>query len=434
MNKLFYFILIIQVLLAASCDTTEIGRSGTVFTELADVSCTECWIKVETTGINLPEELTLYRDSEVVQTITLTENDVVLYDSLLNPSLTYKYKVKIAGATSKEITATTMDTTSHDFTWETYTFGTETSTLFDVAIIDENNIWAVGEIHIGDEKYNAVHWAGQKWEMKRIFVDYLGKPNWAPLECVFALSENEIVFSSGLPYLQEGSGWKLYHLWDMGILNENDGGVNKIWGTTLNDLYFAGRKGTIAHYNGSNWEKIETGTDTKLTDIYGDKDGNNIFITGYIDFKPTVLLKYNGNNIVKVIENHDTHTNTPGYISGIIESVWLSNNKLFTLTNYDLYISGTDTQGEGRSLWGGNPEQWGVTSIRGNGINDIITCGIRGRVWHFNGVNWKIYDELLSETDRLRKVVIKDDICVIAGYRYINGVENFGLIHIGRRN
>ncbi|RMH85630.1 MAG: hypothetical protein D6681_16225, partial [Calditrichaeota bacterium] len=36
------------------------------------------------------------------------------------------------------------DTTSHHFVWQIDTFGTENSVFFDVAVIDENNIWAVG--------------------------------------------------------------------------------------------------------------------------------------------------------------------------------------------------------------------------------------------------------------------------------------------------
>ncbi len=116
MNKTIWTILLlVTIMLSVSCDTTESGRSGTIFTELADASCTECWIKVETTGISLPEKLALYRDNEVVQTLTLTESNTILYDSLLSPSQTYDYKVKIAGSASKEISVTTMDTTSHDF-------------------------------------------------------------------------------------------------------------------------------------------------------------------------------------------------------------------------------------------------------------------------------------------------------------------------------
>jgi hypothetical protein len=44
-----------------------------------------------------------------------------------------------------------IDTTSHNFNFQTWRFGEySSSTLYDVAIIDENNIWAVGEIYLND--------------------------------------------------------------------------------------------------------------------------------------------------------------------------------------------------------------------------------------------------------------------------------------------
>ncbi|MGB9664445.1 MAG: hypothetical protein ACPL25_05950 [Ignavibacteria bacterium] len=63
-----------------------------------------------------------------------------------------------------------MDTTSHEFSWEiTYLGDGGSSVLYDVAIINENNIWAVGEIYMNDSlgrpepnAYNAIHWDGTK--------------------------------------------------------------------------------------------------------------------------------------------------------------------------------------------------------------------------------------------------------------------------------
>ncbi len=50
---------------------------------------------------------------------------------------------------------TTMDTTSHNFTRQSFTFGQHSSSvLYDVAIIDENNIWAVGDIYMNDSLGN----------------------------------------------------------------------------------------------------------------------------------------------------------------------------------------------------------------------------------------------------------------------------------------
>ena len=61
------------------------------------------------------------------------------------------------------------DTTSHNFTFTTYTFGgTGGSSYFkDVAIINDSDIWAVGEIYSDSSMYNAVHWNGKNWELRK---------------------------------------------------------------------------------------------------------------------------------------------------------------------------------------------------------------------------------------------------------------------------
>ena len=110
------------------------------------------------------------------------------------------------------------------------------------------------------------------WELKKITVDYKENPTIAPLTGIFVLPDGKIIFTSGLPNLPDGKGrWKLYHLWDMGVLQQNDGGINKIWGTSLNDLYFVGNH-EIVHYNGQSWTKIKSGTELDFHDIYGATD------------------------------------------------------------------------------------------------------------------------------------------------------------------
>ncbi len=76
------------------------------------------------------------------------------------------------------------DTTSHSFTWQTFEFGDDgasPSSLKDVAIINDSDIWAVGSVYLNDSTgqpdynaYNAIHWDGNKWELKRITVNFRG--------------------------------------------------------------------------------------------------------------------------------------------------------------------------------------------------------------------------------------------------------------------
>ena len=444
LKKLFlFFVFISFVLLADGCKKNPTEPEKPISSvppslELSvdGVSCTEAWINVkklnDTTFLPISVKI---NDKEFFHGF-LAAMDTVLFVDSLAPSTTYTVK-GIVLDTVKEITITTLPTTSHNFTWQTFTFGERTSTFYDVAIIDENNIWAVGEIYMNDSlgnpdpnAYNAVHWNGSKWEIKKISVLYKDNLTFAPLESVFALPTGEIIFSSGLPYLPQADGWKLYHLWDMGVLTQNDGRVTNIWGTSMNDLYFVGSKGTIVHYDGKNWKKIESETQTDLTDVYG--DGDNVFICGYKDFKPTVLLKYNNGIMTKLIEEDHFEYKTD-FISGWIKSIWVKKDKLFSLTFYDLYRSKISTKGEGTAIWKGDINSWGSNAVRGNDVNDIFTTGYNGLLWHFNGVGWKKYDELGETTNHYRCISVTDKLIVIAGFKYLNGIDRYGLISIGKR-
>ncbi len=142
---------------------------------LEDVSCTEVWLKLTTANIGLPAELTLEQDDSIVQTITINSSDTLLYVDSLLPNHTYKFQSvsQSISRVSNSLNVTTMDTTSHNFTWQTFTFGDRnygSSTLYDVAIIDENNIWAVGEIYLLDtlgqpdlSPYNKIHCDGNRF-------------------------------------------------------------------------------------------------------------------------------------------------------------------------------------------------------------------------------------------------------------------------------
>ena len=221
-------ILIIQTLLftTACKQSTEPKLEAVLKLELEDASCTEVWIKLSATNLQSPATINLLKDGNVAQTISLWRDaDTVLYVDSLLPNQTYRFKSIVQSSnqqintSSNELTVTTMDTTSHEFTWQSWEFGTTgSSTLYDVAIIDENDIWAVGEINIADTSingyttYNAVHWDGTKWELKRVNVNFRGNVITPPLEGVFAFSGNDIWFVGSLPIHGDGNNWMIYDL------------------------------------------------------------------------------------------------------------------------------------------------------------------------------------------------------------------------------
>ncbi|HOO14157.1 MAG TPA: hypothetical protein PLF00_03395, partial [Candidatus Marinimicrobia bacterium] len=144
------------------------------------------------------------------------------------------------------------DTTSHDFLWETYTFGDlASSDLNDVVVVDENNIWAVGEIFVYDpdsswngtgiETFNAVHWNGTEWEYIHIRGSLMNDTG--PLYSIWYFDECNIwVTTFGLPIHWDGNEWTLYHIQNMGI--DASAGYG-IWASSPSNIYFVGYKGSI---------------------------------------------------------------------------------------------------------------------------------------------------------------------------------------------
>ena len=159
--KLLILNISLLLLIYSGCNTTEPDNRLEISVE--DVSCTEAWIKV--TG-ETGNEITLNRDGKEVERLTLKSSPQTIYDDSLLPNTNYQYQVSgignqesPEGTSSNQLQVTTLDTTSHDFTFSSYTFGGQAGScaLYDVAIIDENNIWAVGEIYLLDSLGSLTH-------------------------------------------------------------------------------------------------------------------------------------------------------------------------------------------------------------------------------------------------------------------------------------
>ena len=219
-------------IISISCDSTEPPppdeTKPTLTLAIYDASCTEVWLQLTTKDLTLPAKLTLkqYNPSgdSVTQTFSLSTQDSLLYIDSLLPNQTYNFQLSciwnpVFGnqhqVSSIKQPVTTMDTTSHNFTFQSWTFGTiGSSTLYDVAIINENNIWAVGDIKIADTSingyttYNAVHWDGNDWELKRIPYYFNSQAYYHPIQSVFAFNENDIWFCGNGVMNWDGTNFK----------------------------------------------------------------------------------------------------------------------------------------------------------------------------------------------------------------------------------
>jgi hypothetical protein len=277
-----------------------------------ETGVTESWLKIEIDHPAAVKSVSLLRNDSTVTQFS-AQKDTLLMDENLEPNRTYVYQVSLllsGGEKQKSAKAetVTMDTTSHNFTWETFEFGGNSgrpSFLYDVAIINENNIWAVGKIHTAEtdqwnedstewiKPYNAAHWDGDKWELKRImFYTFCNQTDTSayPARAVYNFGD-KIIISSGsqVTYIENEIQTNIECV---------PVSINAIWGTSSSDFYVVGYGGNIAHYNGTSWSKMVSGTDINLLDIDGTPDGKHLFTYGYDSQFPSrsIISEYDGQN------------------------------------------------------------------------------------------------------------------------------------------
>jgi len=324
------------------------------------------------------------------------------------------------------------DTTSHDFLWETYTFGDLASNdLNDVVVVDENNIWAVGEIFVYDpdsswngtgiETFNAVHWNGTEWEYIHIRGSLMNDTG--PLYSIWYFDDNDIWVSSGCPEHWDGTKWTLYHLWDMGILSNDDGGVYRIWASSPSNIYFVGYKGSIVHYDGKNFRKLESGTTLDIRDIWGAKNKRS--------GKWEILAVASNNQdkcLLRIKNNIATKLSING-LSNILDGIWF-------IPNYQYYVVGAGIHYKSKlddSPWScySSSEVTSYQShrISGSGINDIFVVGSYCEVVHYNGSTWYNYrNEIPLAGGAFGGISVKDNLVAISGY-----IGREAVVIIGRR-
>ncbi|MFZ0455351.1 MAG: hypothetical protein WAM24_16530 [Ignavibacteriaceae bacterium] len=361
--------------------------------KLVDVSCTEAFINViaSDTLTVLPVNITLNKDAKVLFNFTLTKTDTTIIDTALQAGKSYIYQtiavIKGEEQKSDTLQVKTLDTTSHNFTWQTFTFGDPdagSSEINDVAIISENNIWCVGEINVIDSSengyitYNAVHWNGSKWELKTIMFplcDGNGNQNGSGpfiANSVFAFSAEDIWITCDVS-LVHWDGQKFNPVcMPIGYGQRN---LTKIWGLNK-ELYLIGTNGFIAHYQNEQWSKIESGTKSDIREIWGAIEP----ISGTLKILATESAINNYNIITLTSSSTKDTLNWPNNKS--LSGIWLDGRRT--------YVGGTD-------IWINKNNSWQqvtstgyfFTRVKGTLCNNIYGIGPDGTV-HFNGSIWQI--------------------------------------------
>ncbi|BFN37084.1 hypothetical protein [Fidelibacter multiformis] len=412
--------------LITACFNPEPDDYGLVL-EAVDVVCVEATFRVTASGV--PETWTcgLYRDDSLVVTETLSGQSGYIRDTGLLPAADYTYHISYMKDgrdkdRSDPVAVTTLDTTSHDFTWTVETLGDAGSYLNDVAIVDENNIYVVGEIRSDSGWYNIGIWNNNQWKF-----DLVG-PVGNILYSVFAFSNNDIWVSNACsPYHWDGNEWTYYRFSSNGV------GVNAcagkaIWGSSSDNVWFAGNNGSLVHYDGSRFRRVESGIDVDIQDIDGNDELTVATAWSYWD-QNSYLLEIRDKQVS--IKRHSSLPNgdwTLGdaglfYSLDVLQEHVLFNTVRTAFVHW--HIASNTTKLiliETTILNDLKP----VHAIRANAVNDIYFFTTAGEIAHYNGMTFKHINPGFPSVIDLGDGAVKDEL-IVAALRSKN-------IFIGRRN
>jgi hypothetical protein len=323
---------------------------------------------------------------------------------------------------SDPVAVTTLDTTSHDFTWTVETLGDAGSYLNDVAIVDENNIYVVGEIRSDSGWYNIGIWNNNQWKF-----DLVG-PVGNILYSVFAFSNNDIWVSNACsPYHWDGNEWTYYRFSSNGV------GVNAcagkaIWGSSSDNVWFAGNNGSLVHYDGSRFRRVESGIDVDIQDIDGNDELTVATAWSYWD-QNSYLLEIRDKQVS--IKRHSSLPNGDWTLgdAGLFYSLDVLQEHVLFITVRTAFVHWHIASNTTKLILIETTilnDLKPVHAIRANAVNDIYFFTTAGEIAHYNGMTFKHINPGFPSVIDLGDGAVKDEL-IVAALRSKN-------IFIGRRN
>jgi hypothetical protein len=215
---------------------------------------------------------------------------------------------------------------------------------------------------------------------------------------IFALSKTDFWVTS--------YGGAAFHTTDGAYFTDNRfGPVNACWGTSSNDIFFAGNDGHIFHYDGTTFSEMVSNTTKNIQSVWG-KSNKNVWAAG---FNPStaesVLLHYDGISWSSI----DLHIlGDIGPFHHALNEVWGCDSlgHSITVTGGSLLWRQTDNNSwrsdSGKMLNRLNDGSFiGLYHIRGNNSDDFVATGDGGFISHWNGKTWFRYDNLYNDGNPL---------------------------------
>jgi hypothetical protein len=199
---------------------------------------------------------------------------------------------------------------------------------------------------------------------------------------------SDIWVGSNCPIRFNGNEWQGYSQdngWENGW--NFSGYINAIWGTSSSNIYFVGDKGTIVHYDGSKFTKMNSGTDIDLRDIAG--IGENVFVVGNGDGPESILLELKNGKWNTLLESDSYLGNIEHGDYGFISAVDVLGNTAYIVTEQGLIMYNYNRNYMSIDYRIHIEMQYdGYLAVTVQNTNDVFLFGANGNTLHYNGISW----------------------------------------------
>ena len=303
--------------------------------------------------------------------------------------------------TSKTIEAKTLNPTSHDIIWQIDTLGQPGNFLNDVWGFDESNVYAIGAINMAEGITSIIKWDGVKW-------NYHSWPE-GGASGIFGFSSNDIWIvgdysNRGFIGHFNGTSWTEYRSDYFLARGDTVYPLRAVWGSSPDNVWAVGDKGTIIRWDGSEWKKTASPIDIRLNDILG-VSSREIYAISISITNQSKLIRYDGNTW------EDVTLLLPNYPRSFT-SLWFdrSGSGYLVGNNITTFQRGTFNTSSFR------PDRF-LLAVQGKNSVDVIAVGQTGRVIHFNGIGWSNYPELWDANigNELRGIYMGENKIIIVG-------------------
>ncbi|VAX21251.1 hypothetical protein MNBD_IGNAVI01-893, partial [hydrothermal vent metagenome] len=163
-------------------------------------------------------------------------------------------------------------------------------------------------------------------------------------------------------------------------------------------------------WDGNEWTKVKSPDIYHLNDIWG-SSSDNIYAVVYSLSGNSRVIRYNGEKW-SAISNE-----LPNEKKGLI-SIWVDKTgKGYTVGTKTYSFVGNDF-----SSFSINKTSF-LECVRGSSSNNVFISGQYGGIHHYNGMDWKRYDELFSiENNELNSMQVFENHAFIVGYTNQNTI------------